>query len=71
MIVIEILNAEQIVEQHRGAITALLGSWAAVDMQGRVEAAIIAKIKEAFEENNIEARLHQVGDLKQTTHTDL
>lgn len=69
MIVIDITNIEELVEKHRGGWASVIGQLGRVDLEGRVERAIIDQLKAALEANGVEARIMSVGGVKYTTMT--
>lgn len=69
MIVIDITNIEELVEKHGGTWASVFGQLSRMDLEGRVERAIIEQLKTALEENGVEARILSVGGVKFTTNT--
>ncbi|HEY4244336.1 MAG TPA: hypothetical protein VGM88_31195 [Kofleriaceae bacterium] len=61
MITIQITNVEDIVDKKKGWFVAhVLGS--IIDLEPRVEAVIIEKLREAFAEQGVEANISQTRD---------
>ena len=55
MITIEITNLDELVKEHRGPVTALLGKIVA-DVEGEVEKIIIEEIRNEFERHGLLSR---------------
>ncbi|MFN3586392.1 MAG: hypothetical protein ACK4UT_02715 [Moraxellaceae bacterium] len=62
MITIEITNLDELVKEHRGPLSALLGKLV-TDVEGEVERIIINELKEEFEKRGIKANLCSVAGI--------
>ena len=69
MIVIEILNVEEIAERESSQLAMLVGQIGRIDIEARVEKALIRQIKKSLQSNGVEAKLSSIGSVKYSTYT--
>lgn len=62
MITIEITNLDELVKEHRGPLSALLGKLV-TDVEGEVERIIINELKEEFEKRGIKSNICSVAGI--------
>ncbi len=62
MITIEITNLDELVREHRGSLSALLGKLVK-DVEGEVERILINELKKEFEKRGIQANLCSVAGI--------
>ena len=62
MITIEITNLDELVKEHRGPLTAMLGKIVA-DVEGEVEKIIIEEIRNEFERRGVRANLCSISGI--------
>ena len=67
MITIEITNLDELVKEHRGSLSALLGKLV-TDIEGEVEHIVMNKLKEEFEKRGIKATICSVGGISLRRH---
>lgn len=60
MITIEINNLDELVKEHRGALSALFGKLV-TDVEGEVERIVMEELKEEFEKRGIKARMTSIA----------
>ena len=63
MITIEITNLDELVKEHRGPVTALLGKIVA-DVEGEVEKIIIEEIRNEFERRGVRANFCSIEGIR-------
>lgn len=62
MITIEITNLDELVREHRGSLSALLGKLV-TDVEGEVERILIQELKREFEHRGIQANICSIGGI--------
>jgi len=67
MITIEITNIDELVKEHRGSLSALLGKLV-TDIEGEVERIVMNELKEEFEKRGIKANMCSVGGISLRRH---
>ena len=63
MITIEITNLDELVKEHRGPVTALLGKIVA-DIEGEVEKIIMEEIRNEFERRGVRANFCSIEGIR-------
>lgn len=63
MITIEITNLDELVKEHRGAVSAMLGKLVK-DVEGEVEAIIVEELKTEFEKRGIKANICSIEGIR-------
>ncbi|HMU86577.1 MAG TPA: hypothetical protein PKL69_02690 [Agitococcus sp.] len=63
MITIEITNLDELVKEHRGPVTALLGKIVA-DVEGEVEKIIMEEIRNEFERRGVRANFCSIEGIR-------
>ncbi|HFC12001.1 MAG TPA: hypothetical protein ENJ56_04085 [Anaerolineae bacterium] len=69
MIVIEILNVEELAERESSQLAMFVGQIGRIDIEARVEKALIKQIKKSLQANGVEAKLSSIGGVKYSTYT--
>lgn len=59
MILIEVTNVDELVRKNKGRIASLIGSFV-TDVEAEVEKVIIERLKEAFAEDGVQAKIASV-----------
>lgn len=67
MIAIEITNLDELVKEHRGSLSALLGKLV-TDVEGEVERIIMNELKEEFEKRGIKFNMFSIGGISVRRH---
>lgn len=67
MIAIEITNTDELVKEHRGALSALFGKLV-TDVEAEVERIVMNELKEEFEKRGIKANMYSVGGISMRRH---
>lgn len=67
MITIEITNLDELVKEHRGPLSALLGKLV-TDIEGEVERIIMSELREEFEKRGIKANMTSVAGISIRRH---
>lgn len=62
MITIEITNLDELVREHRGPLSAMLGRLVS-DVEGEVERILIQELKREFDQRGIEANICSIGGI--------
>lgn len=62
MITIEVTNLDELVKEHRGALSALFGKLV-TDIEGEVERIVMNELKEEFEKRGIKANMCSVSGI--------
>lgn len=62
MITIEITNLDELVKEHRGPLSAIIGKLV-TDVEGEVEKIIINELRAEFEKRGIKANLASIGGI--------
>lgn len=60
MILIEITNLDDLIKEHRGPLSALLGKLV-TDVEGQAEKIIITELKAEFEKRGVKANIASIG----------
>lgn len=63
MITIEITNLDELVREHRGSLSAMLGKLV-TDVEGEVERILIQELKKEFEKRGIQANLCSIAGIR-------
>lgn len=67
MITIEITNLDELVKEHRGSLSALLGKLV-TDVEGEVERIVMNELREEFEKRGIRANMTSVAGISIRRH---
>jgi hypothetical protein len=67
MITIEITNLDELVKEHRGPLSALLGKLV-TDVEGEVERIVMNELREEFEKRGIRANMASVAGISIRRH---
>lgn len=70
MITIEITNLDELVKEHRGPLSALLGKLV-TDVEGEVERIIMGELREEFEKRGIKANMASIGGISFRRHMSI
>jgi hypothetical protein len=70
MITIEITNLDELVKEHRGPLSALLGKLV-TDVEGEVERIVMGELREEFEKRGIKANMASIGGLSIRRHMSI
>ncbi len=62
MITIEITNLDEVVKEHRGPLTALIGKLV-TDVEAEVEKMIIQELQSEFERRGIRCQMASIGGI--------
>ena len=62
MITIEITNLDEVVKEHRGALTAIIGKLV-TDVEAEVEKMIIQELQSEFERRGIRCQMASIGGI--------
>lgn len=68
MITIEITNLDELVKEHRGPLSALLGKLV-TDVEGEVERIVMNELREEFEKRGIRANMASVSGISIRRYT--
>lgn len=67
MITIEITNLDELVKEHRGPLSALLGKLV-TDVEGEVERVVMNELREEFEKRGIKASMTSISGISIRRH---
>lgn len=67
MITIEITNLDELVKEHRGPLSALLGKLV-TDVEGEVERIVMNELREEFEKRGIKASMTSISGISFRRH---
>lgn len=70
MITIEITNLDELVKEHRGPLSALLGKLVA-DVEGEVERIVMSELREEFEKRGIKANMTSIAGISFRRHLSI
>ncbi len=70
MITIEITNLDELVKEHRGPLSALLGKLVA-DVEGEVERIVMSELREEFEKRGIKANMASIAGISFRRHLSI